>query len=360
MKKLLALLIGTLLAGPGLAQDEESSLSAAFEALEQEDWATAMALVAPDDPVARDLVTWARLRAGEGSLAEFRRFAAARADWPGLDRARRELEPLLLEAPAAEVIAWFEGGRPETAEGALALARALGGAEGDAAIVRFWQTEGLDREGFDLLMAEFAAVLEPHHAARADMLLWRWRTEDAELLLPHLDEGHRALVNARIGYVRKAGDVAERVALVPERLRSDPGLFYDRFNWLAERGDWTDAVALLRERSASAEALGVPWRWGSWRRILARWQMREGNGAVAYELATRHFLTPQDESYSDLEWLAGYLALQYLGDPAAALEHFKRFRVAVEGPISMGRAGYWIGRAQEALGDAEAARAADL
>ena len=45
------------------------------------------------------------------------------------------------------------------------------------------------------------------------------------------------------------------------------------------RGDRTEAIEILRERSTSAEALGQPFRWSSWRRVLARWEMREGPGA---------------------------------------------------------------------------------
>jgi len=46
-----------------------------------------------------------------------------------------------------------------------------------------------------------------------------------------------------------------------------------------------------------------------------------------------------------------------LNDPAKALEHFKAHQGAVVTPISRGRAGYWIGRTQEALGNAKAAKA---
>ena len=50
--------------------------------------------------------------------------------------------------------------------------------------------------------------------------------------------------------------------------------------------------------------------------------------------------------------------MRFLDDPELALDHFQRFSAAVETPISLGRAGYWIGRAQEALGDSEAAQVA--
>ena len=58
------------------------------------------------------------------------------------------------------------------------------------------------------------------------------------------------------------------------------------------------------------------------------------------------------------EWVAGFIALTRMDDPELAVGHFERFRAAVATPISLGRAGYWLGRAYEAAGDAEAARAA--
>ena len=85
--------------------------------------------------------------------------------------------------------------------------------------------------------------------------------------------------------------------------------------------------------------------------------MREGRGQLAYDLARSHHLE-EGEFFADLEWLSGYLALRYLDDPARALEHFSRLESAVDSPISLGRAGYWIGQAHLALGDAEGAAGA--
>src|SRR5690606_30806234 len=89
----------------------------------------------------------------------------------------------------------------------------------------------------------------------------------------------------------------------------------------------------------------------------ARGQMREGNARLAYQIATTHHLAGGSD-YADLEWLAGYIALRKLKDPKLALAHFQNFRAAVFSPISVGRAGYWLGLTHEALGDAEAAMAA--
>jgi soluble lytic murein transglycosylase len=86
--------------------------------------------------------------------------------------------------------------------------------------------------------------------------------------------------------------------------------------------------------------------------------MREGRPAEAYALATPHFLTPEDgEPYADLEWVAGYLSLRYLDDPARARDHFARVEAAAKGPITLTRGAYWTGRALEALADPTATEA---
>jgi soluble lytic murein transglycosylase len=53
--------------------------------------------------------------------------------------------------------------------------------------------------------------------------------------------------------------------------------------------------------------------------------------------------------------LAGWLALQFGGQPKAARRHFERLWPMVGTPISKGRAGYWSGRAAAVTGDADAA-----
>jgi soluble lytic murein transglycosylase len=54
--------------------------------------------------------------------------------------------------------------------------------------------------------------------------------------------------------------------------------------------------------------------------------------------------------YADLEFLAGFIALRRLEDATAALPHFRNLLAAVRTPISLARANYWIGRAEEAAG----------
>lgn len=325
-------------------------------------WDAAYEIAQGADPVTADVLTWMRLRDGSGTFAEYQDFFETHADWPDQGRLRAQAELVLGDRRApADVIAWFGDQAPRTAEGASALARAyLAIQQEDEArnVLRdAWVGLRLSDKGQKAMYDAFGPQLAPFHAARADALMWRARSEDAARMIPLMDPDQGALAAARIGYMTRASGLPALLNAVPSALRQDPGLAYDRYSWLAARGERTDAVKILLDRSTSGAALGEPFRWSGWRRVLARWEMREGRADQAYALASRHYLT-DGSSYADLEWLAGYISLTYLGNPTQALGHFENGLRVSSSPISLGRMHYWIGRAHDVKGNVELAAAA--
>ena len=342
------------------ATAESRALAAAMDAVRAGNWDTAAAEGRRAGAVGRDVVDWHRLRAGEGSFDEAVDFLARNPDWPGLDLLRRRSEPSVpLGRRADEVVAFFRNDPPQTGRGSLALAAALESlgrrAEAEAQIVLAWRTQGMTAGDEALILERFGALVRPHHEARLDMLLWENETAAVERMLPRVSDGWQKLARARMTLRAEAPGVDARIAAVPAALANDPGLAFERYRWRVRKGRNADAIDLALSRGP--EALGEAGHWADWRTSLARWAMREGTARQAYRIAAEHGLA-EGSDYAQLEWLAGYIALTRLNDPATARRHFQRFRVAVSTPISMGRAGYWEGRAEEALGNAEAARQA--
>ena len=81
--------------------------------------------------------------------------------------------------------------------------------------------------------------------------------------------------------------------------------------------------------------------------LAARQAMKDGNYRTAYALVSGTGLT-EGGDFAEAEFMAGWLALRYLHEPAKALKHFRRLALGVTRPISLGRAHYWAGRAYEA------------
>ena len=85
------------------------------------------------------------------------------------------------------------------------------------------------------------------------------------------------------------------------------------------------------------------------RNLLARRLLRDGDAAGAYALADQHGRIAPDQML-DAEFLAGFIALRRLNDPAAATRHFTALAELSKAAITQGRAHYWLGRAAAAAG----------
>ncbi|MEM8579523.1 MAG: lytic transglycosylase domain-containing protein, partial [Pseudomonadota bacterium] len=355
------ILIACLTVPPAWAETPEDvrprPLGWALEAAARGNWAEAERIAARDGAVAADIILWSRLRGGLGTLAEYRAFADRRPDWPDSTVLRQRAEGDVIAAGDAALLEFFAEAPPQTARGILAHAAALEAAgedgEAQASLVLAWRTREMGELDEAAFLEAHGDLLAPHHAARADMLLWERERADAARLRRFLSAGERAIMDARSALQRRAGNVDAALAAVPEALADDPGLAHDLFEWRVRAGRWDAAKDLIIERSGT---LGRADAWANRRRALARDEMRDGDAGRAYRLAAEHGLE-EGSAYADLEWLAGYIALTYLEDAEAALAHFQNHRSVIASPISRGRAGYWIGRAHEDLGNADAAQA---
>lgn len=350
---------------PLAAQNAEQGalLARALDAAAVGEWAEAKSLAAEaNDAIADDLVLWARLRDGAGNWEEYGAFLARHPDWPGLAALHRAAERQMPSGqPPETVLAFFAGSQPETGTGSLRLAEALATAgredEAEAEAIRAWTTFSMTAAERRAMLGRWKAALAPHHVARLDMLLWRGLTGEAEAMKPLVSADWQKLADARILTRRDAEGLQYAINQVPEALRDDPGLAYERYLYRVKKRRWQDAEDFLLERSRSPESLGRPEFWMERRANLARQALEDGQVAEAYAIAAQSFGT-SGADYADAEWVAGFIALTRLDAPEKAVDHFRRFRAVVATPISVGRAGYWLGRACEATGDAACAEAA--
>ncbi|WP_293573583.1 lytic transglycosylase domain-containing protein [Phaeobacter sp.] len=362
MTRILALIV-FISAGLGVAPALAVDLGRALEQVRAEDWRAAGRSAGRETTIARDVVEWHRLRAGEGSAADVMAFLNRRPSWPGLPLLRRRSEAVIATADTRTILAFYENSRPRTARGALSLAQALRSSgrsqDADATLVKAWRSLPMGAETQSDYLSRHARLLAPHHDARIDQMLWDGHETSATGMLPLVSDGQRKLAEARLALQQDEPGVDGRIAAVPVSLRDHPGLAYDRFAWRDRKRRQDDAIDLMMDRSTSAKALGDPAKWLRRRRDFARQLLRDGKYEQAYQLAAHHFATPDmGYGYADSEWIAGYIALRKLQDPELAVFHFDRFMAAVSSPISIGRGGYWLGRAHAALGDADKAYAA--
>ena len=321
----------------------------------------ALRQVADIAPIAQDIVRWQALRSGHGSLDDYIEFLDTKSHWPLLNTVQRQAEELIANTSTTKILAFFENRAPVSETGLLAKVFALRDAEkandAEAMAVALWRENTLSGESELRLIRAFEPALASHHEARLDMLLWQGDRAAATRHLNRVNSGAQAVARARIALQERANGVDALVAAVPDTLQHHPGLMHDRFEFRMRAGNYDGAGDLIIEQSRRPEGLGDADAWGRRRIFLVRTAMSDGDFQRAYDLATPHGL--QDGlNFVDLAFLAGFIALIHLEQPEAALEHFRALRVRSSSPISLGRAGYWEGRAHEALGDGISAQAA--
>ena len=336
-------------------------LRRAFEAIETQDWTDALDIAKSNGPLAEDLVLWHYLRQGKGSFQQTARFVHQHPDWPGLKLLRKQSEPAFARANPADVAAFFEVVPPQTGTGALIYAKALTSLKRDQSarkvVVTAWRTLRLSANEELSFMARHKNLLRPHHNARLDWTLWQGWRGNAKSMLAYVSKDAQNLGKARLGLMTNARGVDGLIAAISSNLKNDPGLAHARFSWRLRKGLTDRAITLLTEHSRAHKTLGQPAKWAKQRQILVRDLMGRKKYRQAYSLASSHHLTGGAQ-FATLEWLSGFIALRRLKQPDLAIRHFTKLKNAVETPISLGRAGYWLGRAYSAAGDKSAAKVA--
>lgn len=319
------------------------------------------------DPVARKLAEWVILRSESNgvSVERYRNFVSANPSWPSQTFMRRRLEAALWDDRREESAAWswFENESPLSAKGRFVLAKAML-ARGDRAnaerLVReAWRGDAMSEETENNALDQFGALLTAgDQKARMDSLLYGSEHEAAMRAAKRLGTGYVALAKARIASYKKAPNTRALLEAVPRELHNDPGFLFSKIQLLRREEKFSDAAQLMLSAPKDPNRLYNLDEWWIERRLLARKMIDTNEFRSAYLIARDAALPARDIYKTEQEFTAGWIALRFLNDPATAAQHFARIGVGSVNPTTLARAGYWQGRAAEAAGRQQEARAA--
>ncbi|MFC3209157.1 lytic transglycosylase domain-containing protein [Aquamicrobium soli] len=313
----------------------------------------------PADSLDRHVLAWAIALFGgdkvpSGEIADTAKMVPG---WPGVLSLRRNSERALARedpAPPAVVQA-FGGSQPLTPEGTVLLARAYvatGNVRAAQTVLSpFWRTEKLDAKAEAAIITEFGALIPPaDHRERMERMFYADRVNSA-LRVATL-AGARELADAWAAAIRDDKKAPDLLKAVPAAQRS-AGFFFAEAEYWRKRKKFTEAAAAVMQAPTDRDALVDPDAWWVERRVLSRELMDQGDTRTAYAIVAAH-AAMSPASAADAEFHAGWYALRGLGDPQTAAKHFARIATLAQGPISLSRAYYWLGRAAEAGGPGDA------
>jgi len=318
------------------------------------------------DPAALKLIEWCYLRSGysEASFDRYSAFVRANPSWPSVGMLQKRAEGTLWEdkRDPAMVRAYFVASPPASGKGRLALARALLAMGDQAGAQRYaretWRRDILTPDAEQQTLDLFANLLTPaDHRVRMHRMLFAHEDAAAMRAARRLGDADVAIAKARIALNEKAENAGALLDAVPAEAHNDPNYMFARIQWLRRKDKIAEAAQLMLAVPNNPDALADLDEWWVERRLLARKLLDIGDPQTAYRVARDAAPPEKENSRVEHEFTAGWIALRFLNEPKTALAHFARIPDSTIHPTSLARAYYWEGRALEAMGRHQEARA---
>jgi soluble lytic murein transglycosylase len=311
----------------------------------------------------RRTIQWAAIYFGGGAIphASVKRFEADAPDFVNAGVFQTRLEQGLVRAKAspAEIVEYLGGtDTPSTLDGRIKLAAALlagGQAERGEELARaIWTGEFLDAALEKRMLANFADVLtDADHWNRAMHLMMHDRATGTERLFKYMTPAQKSLAVARNAVSRKAKNAKALLDAVDPSMTTNPVYLFSRAQRARQFELWDDAIAYLNKGKAGDPESG---EWWYERRTITRAMLAAGDYKRAYAAAAGYDDGPEGRVV-EAQFHAGWIALSFLDDPAAAVTHFSRMTEFATLPDTVTQANFWLGRALKAAGKPEEATA---
>ena len=291
----------------------------------------------------------------KATFTEYKQFIEKFEDYPRLNRIKylAEHKISLNNQTPDEIINWFQKYQPISGFGEMMLGESLiknGNKDKGLKLVKkgFIRAD-LSKGDLIYFRKKFKKYLsKDDYIKRADYLAWENKYWDLKRMLRYLPKDFQSLYTARQLLMTRGYGVDAAIKKVPQKLKNDPGLNYDRLKWRRKKGRVDSSLEILLKIKNTKDYMIRPDKWWVERFILARSLIYKKRYETAYKLTSNHALSEGPE-FAEAEWMSGWIALSFLNDPLLAKNHFIKFYNNVAYPISLSRGAYWLGRTFEKL-----------
>ena len=291
----------------------------------------------------------------KATFTEYKQFIEKFEDYPRLDRIKylAEHKISLNNQTPDEIINWFQKYQPISGFGEMMMGESLiknGNKDKGLKLVKkgFIRAD-LSKGDLIYFRKKFKKYLsKDDYIKRADYLAWENKYWDLKRMLRYLPKDFQSLYTARQLLMTRGYGVDAAIKKVPQKLKNDPGLNYDRLKWRRKKGRVDSSLEILLKIKNTKDYMIRPDKWWVERFILARSLIYKKRYETAYKLTSNHALSEGPE-FAEAEWMSGWIALSFLNDPLLAKNHFIKFYNNVGYPISLSSGAYWLGRTFEKL-----------
>ena len=346
-------------------------------------------------------IKWLKLREGKGSFSEYSEFLKYHEHWPQQRLIKKFGELSIDESiKKRDIKTFFKVGAdckklkevssrlyeddclPQTAKGSIALLQILNANT---------NTEFFNEVLEKLVVRQIVTdkqwnYLNTYHKSKlAEMATKRFKHFKKKSDLNELDrisiflDGKELKILKSVKQYKEIKKLSKNFTYKAKDF-NDVGVAYDYISLLRRSGQFDLAQKLIRKNSSRHFDIIEDERWLQIKQIYSLRALRGGYANRAYEIAnTKYNFSDNPNALSDflyLEWLAGFIALEFFNDPKLAKKHFLNFftllkeweekskylkeigyhKDIISLDIASARIGYWLGKTFIQLGDKKSAQ----
>ena len=331
----------------------------AINAMQKGNWPSALSLAKKTrNNDIYSFIQWRHLltNRNNASYYDYQQFIDKNPDYPRIGRIKYLSEHKLSTEKVSpkKIIKKFSEEEPLSGFGEMILGESyiINGesAKGINLIKKGFEKAELSKSDLRFFRKKYKKYLNSEdYIKRAKYLAWENKYWDLKRMLRYLPKEEQLLYTARQLLMSKSYGVDNAIAKVPDRLKNDSGLNYDRLKWRRKRGRVDSSLEILLKVPNNKIYLVRPEKWWKEREIIGRSLIYKKKYELAYKVVSKHSMVEGPE-YAAAEWMSGWIALSFLNDPILAVEHFDNFYNNVGYPISLARGAYWLGRSYEKMG----------
>ena len=318
----------------------------------------------------QNLIEWLKLRSGDGSVKSYISFIDSNPHWPGMQLLRKKAEQKIYTDRSKkgvkvhqDILKVFWDNKPQTGEGLFLFADLHSNFENEETIRKVLLEQWIRVEFSDSCLKEFlkkfVGKYELNINERIEELLWNGKTSAVEQLIKFSSFRLTQSQKVRLHLQKQKRGVDIELSNLSKMQLDDPGVIFDRFRFRLKKNliDSASKYIVINSRKGKTK-LGRPDKWAKHRMRLVKHNLGKSRYLEAYEIASQHYLNVTNDKYTQLEWIAGFIAYQYLGDYNLAIIHFQNsLRVAVS-PETKAKLNFFTGKAFQNIAEKDLAEGA--
>ncbi len=319
-----------------------------FKEIKKQNWR--MAIILADEYENKSFSSYVRwldiTRPGsKHSFNKLKNFFYKHKNWPKVNEIKKKIESSINpSSDPIEVVNWYKENSPITVKGAIdymEFREKIGILENKKKVIQdIWINKNLTHRQQKYFIKKYSNYWDSNdNWKRFDRLLWDGKNWSARKTLQRIKGDYRALGNARLALSNRAGNVTELIKKVPTHLTNDAGLIYERMRW-RRKAKLPTAIDFLIDPPENIKNYR---RWWVNARIVIRREINKRNFSLAYKVLNNHKIPLNTKSGIEAEWLAGWIALNFIKNKQSALEHFKNVFNNAKTNYTKSNAAFWLG-----------------